>query len=110
MYDDMLIPTGGSDGVQAAIDEGLVLADYTAGRSRTPRHRQPRLRHSPGCTVPDAKWIGLRDALETTGETAVGAIAEQAEVAGVATATVIEEVLPETRSSRMPPMRTSTRS
>ena len=30
MYDDMLIPTGGSDGVQVAIDERLVLADYTA--------------------------------------------------------------------------------
>lgn len=91
MYDDILIPTDGSDGVQDAIEEGITLAKQTNATV----HTLYVVDNRDYGTIPDAEWIGLQEALETEGEAAVGSVAERAETAGVETVTTIEEGVPQ---------------
>ena len=91
MYDDILIPTDGSDGVQDAIEEGIGLAKQTTATV----HALYIVDDRDYGTLPDAKWIGLQEALETEGERAVEAVAERSEDAGVETVTTIEEGIPQ---------------
>ncbi|HET7322927.1 MAG TPA: universal stress protein [Halococcus sp.] len=91
MYNNILIPTDGSDGVQDAIEEGIALAKQTDATV----HALYVIDNRDYGTVPDAEWMGLQGALENAGETAVEAVAERAETAGVETVTAIEEGTPQ---------------
>lgn len=90
MYQTILIPTDGSEGVEDAIEEGIDLARLTDATI----HALYIVDDRDYGTVPDIEWITLNQALATQGERAVEAIAERADRSGVETVTAIEEGKP----------------
>lgn len=90
MYQDILLPTDGSEGVEDAIEECIDLAELTDATV----HALYVVDNRDYGTVPDAEWAGLQEALETQGERAVEAIAERANRSDIATVTAIKEGSP----------------
>lgn len=87
MYDTILIPTDGSEGVEAAIEEGIDLARVTDATVHVLSVVDDR-RYG---TIPDAEWVGLHEALESESERAVESVAGQATRSNVETVTAVEE-------------------
>jgi nucleotide-binding universal stress UspA family protein len=90
MYDTVLIPTDGSEGVGDAIEEGVELAALTGATV----HALYVVDSRDYGTVPDAAWFGLQEALKDEGEAAVEAVAARAAESGVDIVTAIEQGVP----------------
>lgn len=85
MYEDILVPTDGSEGVQEAIDHGIeivTLADATI-------HALYIVDTGDYAPLSEAKWLTIEEALEAEGENAVGDIEDRARQAGVDAVTSI---------------------
>lgn len=79
MYDEVLIPTDGSEGVREAIEEGVELAElceatvhalYVIDQRSTP-------------DLPDSAWQAVKSSLEEEGEEAVTTVTGEAKRAGL---------------------------
>lgn len=90
MYEDILLPTDGSEGVENAIEESIELAQLTDATI----HALYVVDSRDYGTVPDAEWAGLQEALQAQGERAVETVTERAERSDIATVTAIEEGSP----------------
>jgi nucleotide-binding universal stress UspA family protein len=90
MYDSILIPTDGSEGVDRAIEEAIELAALTDATV----HALYVVDTRNFAALPDAKWVTIEDALEDEGREAVTEIADRAEDAGVNPVTVVEQGTP----------------
>ncbi|WP_136715790.1 universal stress protein [Halorientalis salina] len=85
MYDDILIPTDGSEGAQQAIDEAIELASLTDATV----HALYVVDTGNFSTLPDAKWTTIEDALEQEGQQAVTKITNRAADAGLSAVTTV---------------------
>lgn len=87
MYDDILVPTDGSDGVQAAIEHAIELASMADATV----HGLYVVDTADATAVPEGKWVTIAETLEEAGEQAVEEIEQQASEAGVtATGAVVK--------------------
>lgn len=86
MYDDILVPTDGSDAAEVAIDEAVSLAALTGARL----HGLYVVDSRDYATLPETKWVELAAELESAGEDAVLAVERAAESAGVEVTTTIQ--------------------
>jgi len=91
MYDDILVPTDGSEGTDAAVEHALDIAkkyDATA-------HVVYVVNTSAYSTLPaDSNWESITAALEDEGKTATGEIVERMQDAGVNAVPSVEEGIP----------------
>lgn len=87
MYDEILLPTDGSAGVERAIEEAVGIAAATGARLHVLYVIEPLY-------WSEVNAERLLDALEEEGERAAEAVAERAEAAGVAVATGIRRGYP----------------
>jgi nucleotide-binding universal stress UspA family protein len=91
MYDDILVPTDGSKGVDHAVEHALSLAEKYDATA----HVLYVVNTSAYSTLPaDSNWESITAALEEEGEQATGEIAAELRDADVDTETVIEEGVP----------------
>lgn len=90
MYQDILLPTDGSEGVEDAIEECIDLARLTDATV----HALYVVDTRDYGTVSDAEWAGLQEALTTEGERAIEAIAERADRSDIGSVTAVEEGSP----------------
>ncbi len=90
MYDDVLIPTDGSEGVDLTLDHGLDLArrhDATVHGLHAVDQRQY-------LGAPDDVQSQLRAELAKAGDAAVATVVERAETAGLEVLTTVDEGIP----------------
>lgn len=90
MYDRILVPTDGSDGVERAIDEAVGLATAVGATI----HALYVVDQRGYSTLPDTKWLTIEEALEHEGEAAVATVAERAADAGVDAETTVADGIP----------------
>jgi nucleotide-binding universal stress UspA family protein len=90
MYDRILVPTDGSDGVEAVLDEAIELAELTGATL----HGLYVVDARDYSTLPEAKWLSIAEELESAGERALETVTERAEAAGVDVETTIERGVP----------------
>ncbi|MFB6218321.1 MAG: universal stress protein [Halobacteriaceae archaeon] len=90
MYDDILVPTDGSEGVQRAIDHGIDLAALTDATV----HALFVVDTAEATAVPDAEWLTVEGALEEAGERAVADVADRARERGVDVTTEVRHGAP----------------
>lgn len=90
MYHDVLIPTDGSDEATNAIREGVALARLTGATV----HGLYVVDTRDYSTLPESKWLSLRDELEAEGATATDAVRTEAESAGVEAVTSVARGVP----------------
>jgi nucleotide-binding universal stress UspA family protein len=90
MYDDILIPTDGSEGAQQAIDEAIELASLTDATV----HALYVVDTGNFSTLPDAKWTTIEDALEQEGQQAVTEISDRATDAMISAVTAVRDGTP----------------
>lgn len=93
MYDTILIPTDGSEGAEAAIEEGIGLARVTGATI----HALSVVNDRHYGTIPDAEWVGINDALTTESKRAVQTVTARADRAGVEAVTDVKEGKPANR-------------
>ena len=87
MYENVLLPTDGSTGVERAIEEAVGLASASGARLHALYVVEPLY-------WADVNAERLVEALEEEGEAATGAVAERAAAAGVDCTTAIERGYP----------------
>lgn len=90
MYEDVLVATDGSDGVEAAVREAVDLADLSGARLHALYVVDDRHYNA----LPDSAWFTLEEAMEGEGEAAVAAVRERAEAAGVPVSTAVIRGVP----------------
>jgi nucleotide-binding universal stress UspA family protein len=91
MYDDILVPTDGSKGVDRAVEHALSLAEKYDATA----HVLYVVNTSAYSTLPaDSNWETITAALEDEGEKATGEIAARLRDSDVDTETVVEEGVP----------------
>lgn len=90
MYQDILIPTDGSDGSRRAIQEAVGLAELTGATV----HGLYVVDTRDYNTLPESKWLTIEDALETEGENATDTVRAEAETVGVTVTTTISQGVP----------------
>lgn len=90
MYDRILVPTDGSEGVERAIDEAVELATAVGATI----HALYVVDQRGYSTLPDTKWLTIEEALENEGEAAVETVAERAVRAGVDVETAVTNGIP----------------
>ncbi|MFB6139377.1 MAG: universal stress protein [Halosimplex sp.] len=90
MYRNILIPTDGSDGAAEAIREGVGLAGLTGATV----HGLYVVDTREYNTLPESKWVSLRDRLETEGDDAVEAVRAAADEAGLEAVTGVTSGVP----------------
>lgn len=81
MYDNILVPTDGSEGVQPAIDHAVELAEMADATV----HGLYVVDTADATAVPEAKWMTIEETLTEAGQRAVDEIEEQASEQGVET-------------------------
>lgn len=90
-YDEILIPTDGSEAAATAIEHGLAVAERFDARI----HAVNVVHIGAATTSPDLSLSPeLLSALESSGETVTEAIADRAEAAGLDTVTAVREGTP----------------
>lgn len=91
MYDDILVPTDGSEGTARAVEHAIDIAQkYDATV-----HALYVVNTSAYSTLPaDSNWESITAALEDEGEAATTEIGERMSEAGVDSVTVVEEGIP----------------
>ncbi|WP_338741819.1 universal stress protein [Haloplanus salilacus] len=93
MYDDILVPTDGSDAALAALDHALSIAD----RFDATVHALYVVETDPiGHSAPALDRDSVREALQDEGERAVAAVEERSAERGVASTGDVIEGVPET--------------
>lgn len=90
MYDHILVPTDGSDGVEAAVDHAVELAAATDATI----HGLFVVDTTDTAAVPDPQWITMEEALEEAGERAVADVATRASRRDVDAVTALERGTP----------------
>lgn len=90
MYQQILIPTDGSDGAKNAVYEGIRLAELTGATV----HGLYVIDTRDYNTLPESKWLTLEDELEATGETALEAVRTETDAVGVDVETTIAKGIP----------------
>lgn len=91
MYDDILVPTDGSKGVDRAVEHALNLAEKYDATA----HVVYVVNTSAYSTLPaDSNWESITAALEEEGEQATGEIAARLRDADVDAETAVEEGVP----------------
>jgi nucleotide-binding universal stress UspA family protein len=91
MYEDILVPTDGSKGVNKAVRHALSIAD----RYDATAHVLYVVNTSAYSTLPaDSNWESITAALEDEGERATAEIAAELRDAGVDTVTTVDEGVP----------------
>lgn len=90
MYDRILVPTDGSDGVDRVLDEAVELAELTGATI----HGLYVVDARDYSTLPEAKWLSIAEELESAGERALETVTERAEAAGVDVETDIDRGVP----------------
>jgi nucleotide-binding universal stress UspA family protein len=90
-YDDVLVPTDGSEAAAEAIDHGVAIAEKSGGRVHT-----VNVADTGGITAAlgSSRKEKLREKLKAEGEKAVKEVAAKAEKAGLETATAVVEGSP----------------
>lgn len=73
MYEDILVPTDGSDEVESAIDHAIALAAETGARI----HALYVVDTATATAVPEAQWTTMEEFLEGAGERALEAVTAQ---------------------------------
>lgn len=91
MYDRVLIPTDGSDGVQQAIKHGLAIAE---GHEATVHGLYVIDRRLVFAADDSDQQSEVRDTLRSEGNTAVQSVAEAVTDAGLAVETAVQEGIP----------------
>lgn len=89
-YDDVLVPTDGSDAVQEAIDEAIDLAAL----SDATLHALSVVDVDDYALVPDAEVVTIEETLETTADRAVEDVRERGEAADLAVRTAVRRGTP----------------
>lgn len=74
MYDDILVPTDGSEGIQQAIDHGIELASLTDARL----HGLFVVDTADATAIQEAQWLTMEEALEEAGNEALEDIEQRA--------------------------------
>ena len=91
MYNDILVPTDGSEGTSRAVEHALDIAEKYDATA----HVVYVVNTSAYSTLPaDSNWESITAALEDEGEEATREIGEMMEDAGVDTVTAVEEGIP----------------
>jgi len=90
MYDRILVPTDGSEGVERVLDEAVELAELTGATI----HGLYVVDARDYSTLPEAKWLSIAEELESAGEKALETVTDRAEAAGVDVTTTIERGVP----------------
>ena len=90
MYERILVPTDGDEGMAAAVEEALDLAALTGGIL----HALYVVDTRDYNTLSDSKWFTIEEALAEEGRRALDAIRGRAESVGVPLETVIERGVP----------------
>lgn len=85
MYEDILLPTDGSDAVERAVEEALHLAELAGGRL----HVLYVVDTSAAGGVPEAEAMALREMLEQSGREAIAAVETAAADRDVPVSTVL---------------------
>lgn len=85
MYDDILVPTDGSEGVQRAIGHGIELADLADATV----HALFVVDTADLATIPDLEWTTIEAGLEEVGERAVADVERRALEQGVEAVTAV---------------------
>lgn len=86
MYDDILIPTDGSEGVQRAIDHGIDLASQTDATV----HAMYVVDTGDAVAIPEGQWLTIEETLEETEEEAVADIEDRARQQNVDVSATVE--------------------
>lgn len=90
MYDDILVPTDGSEGVQPAIDHAIELAS----RFGATIHALFVVEAADTATVPEAQWVTIEGTLEDVGEDAVADIESRARQRNIEAVTTVTRGTP----------------
>jgi nucleotide-binding universal stress UspA family protein len=91
MYDDILVPTDGSKGVDRAVEHALSLADKYGATA----HVLYVVNTSAYSTLPaDSNWESITAALEEEGEQSTGEIAARLRDSDVETQTSVDQGVP----------------
>lgn len=90
MYEDVLVPTDGSDAVQDAIDEGIGIAELCDATL----HAVFVVDTADYALVPDAELVTVEEALEDAGRRALEDIERRASAAGLETRTELRRGSP----------------
>jgi nucleotide-binding universal stress UspA family protein len=90
MYDDVLVPTDGSDGTEAALEHALAIA----GAHDAALHGLYVVDRRRYTAAPDDSSQAVLDALEAEGRDALGIVEVRGADAGVETATTQREGVP----------------
>lgn len=96
MYNQILVPTDGSQAATAAIEEAVDLADQLDAELHALYVVEPIPLggFSAGPGPASAEWDGVVDKQRTEGESATGSVAERAQERGVDVVTAIEHGKP----------------
>lgn len=89
-YEDVLIPTDGSDAVQRAIDEAIALA----GLSDATLHALSVVDIDDYALVPDAEVVTIEETLEAAADRAVDDVRERGEAADLEVRTAVRRGTP----------------
>jgi nucleotide-binding universal stress UspA family protein len=90
MYEHVLVPTDGSEAAGAAVREAVDLSELTGATV----HGLYVVDARDYSTLPESKWVGVETALESEGESALGAVTDAAEAAGVPVRTRLRRGVP----------------
>lgn len=90
VYEDVLVPTDGSDAVQEAIDEAIALA----GLSDATLHALSVVDIDDYALVPDAEVVAIEETLETAANRAVDDVRERGEAADLEVRTEVRRGTP----------------
>lgn len=90
MYDDILVPTDGSEGVQQAIEQAIGLASVTDATI----HALYVVDTADRVPITEADRLTIETALEEAGERAVADVADRAGERGVNTETAVRHGVP----------------
>lgn len=90
MYDDILVPTDGSEGVQEAIDHGIDLAALAGATV----HGLFVVDTTDAAAIPDPQWVTMEETLEEAGQRAVDDVRERARARDVEADTEIRRGTP----------------
>lgn len=90
MYDDILVPTDGSEEVGSVIDHAVTLARDTGARL----HGLYVVDTATATAVPEAQWTTMEEFLEDAGEQALGAFKSRTDGADVPVRTALRHGTP----------------
>ena len=91
MYTDLLVPTDGSERVNAALEHALDIAELTGATLHTLFVVDTRDYN----TLPESRWLTVEEEARETGEAALDAVAERCEDRGVTVERALERGVPQ---------------